>query len=59
MMTKLKSRKLWVTVAVAALMALGQGLGLDPELLDKLLQMGMTYVGGQAVVDAAAALKRG
>jgi hypothetical protein len=59
MINKLKSRKLWVTVITAALLALGQGLGVDPELMEKLVTMAVTYVGAQSLVDAAGALKQG
>lgn len=54
MLNKLKSRKLWVTVAVAALSALLAGLGFDADLIDKIVSMGMTYVAAQGLVDVAA-----
>jgi hypothetical protein len=57
MLQKLKSRKLWITVVTAALMAFGEGMGIDPELLNKILYMAMTYVGGESLVDAAYACK--
>jgi len=57
MLQKLKSRKLWVTVAAAALMALGSQLGIDPDTLDKVMAIAMTYVGGESLVDAANARK--
>jgi hypothetical protein len=54
MMTKLKSRKLWVTVLTAALLTLSQQLGLDPELTTKLVALAASYVLGQSIVDAKA-----
>lgn len=58
MIEKLKSRKLWVAVLSAAILALGQGIGLEAELLNKLVSLAMTYLAAQGVVDTAAALKR-
>jgi len=52
MMTKLKSRKLWVTVITAAVLAFSQQLGLDPELTTKLVALAASYLLGQGVVDA-------
>jgi uncharacterized membrane protein len=57
MFERLKSRKLWVAVLGAALLTLGQGIGLDADLLDKLITLAMTYIGAQGLVDTAAALK--
>lgn len=54
MLNKLKSRKLWVTVAVAALSALLSGLGFENDLIEKIVNMGMTYVAAQGLVDVAA-----
>ncbi len=54
MITKLKSRKLWVTVLTAALLTLSQQLGLDPELTTKLVALAASYVLGQSIVDARA-----
>lgn len=59
MLDKLKSRKLWVAVLSAALLTLGQGIGLDAELLEKLVTLAMTYIGAQGIVDAAGTLKTG
>lgn len=59
MIQKLKSRKLWVAVISAAILTLGQHLGLEAELLQKLVTLAMTYIGAQGVVDAASALKSG
>ncbi len=54
MLTKLKSRKLWVTVLTTALLTLSQQLGLDPELTTKIVAMAASYVLGQSIVDAKA-----
>jgi hypothetical protein len=51
MKEKLKSRKLWVTIASILLGAL------FPASIPLLTILTPTYVGGQALVDAAAALK--
>ena len=57
MLQKLKSRKLWVTVITAGLMALGSQLGIDPEMLEKIMAVAMTYIAGESIVDAAHARK--
>jgi len=49
--SKLKSRKLWMTILTGALATLGTQLGLDPGLMDKLIYLGMTYIGAQAVFE--------
>ena len=56
--SKLFSRKLWATVAGAALIALGSQLGLPESVYKDLVTLIMTYIAGQSVVDAAAALKK-
>jgi len=57
---KLKSRKLWVTVIIAAIGALLAGIGLEADkaqpILDWLSTILMTYIGGQAVVDVTTAI---
>ena len=59
MIEKLKSRKLWVTIAAAALTALATSLGLDPYLAAKIIAgLVGTYVVAQGAVDTAAALKK-
>ena len=55
MISKLKSRKLWVTVAATALATLGTQLGMEPALVDKLIYLAMTYIGAQAWVDSSEA----
>lgn len=57
MITKLKSRKLWATVIAATLATLGSQLGVDSELVNKLIEMVMVYVTAQAVVDSVGAAK--
>ncbi len=55
MIEKLKSRKLWVAVSLAAFSTLLSGLGIDNELIEKIITLGMTYIGAQGLVDTAAA----
>ena len=55
---KLFSRKLWATVVGAALLTLGQQLGLPESVYKDLLTLLMTYIAGQSAVDAAAALRK-
>lgn len=60
MLDKLKSRKLWAMVLAAVLNVLNSALGLlDDAALASLNQLIMLYIGGQAVVDTAAAIKPG
>ena len=54
MIDKLKSRKLWVAVLGAALVALLNGLGLSSELVNQIVALLATYIGGQSLVDAFA-----
>lgn len=58
MMEKLKSRKLWIAVIGAALVALATQLGFPQETVDNFVKVIMTYIGGQAAVDLATALKK-
>lgn len=53
-MSKLKSRKLWVLVAAAALIFVNDYLGqpVKPEALDDFIKTVLAYLGGQSVVDA-------
>ena len=53
MLDKLKSRKLWVTMATAALASLLSSLGFDAELIEKIMTLAMTYIGAQGLADAA------
>jgi len=55
--SKLTSRKLWAAVAAAALAALADQLGLDAQAVDQVVQLASVYIGGQGVVDFAAAWK--
>lgn len=55
---KFFSRKLWATVAGAALLTLGQQLGLPETIYKDLVMLLMTYIAGQATVDAAAAFRK-
>ncbi len=52
-MERLKSRKLWVTIAAGVLVTLGQqfGIELDTASLISLGLMVVAYVGGQSIVD--------
>jgi len=54
-MEKLRSRKLWVSLAAGFLVTVGAefGLDLDPEQLISLGLIVFGYVGGQAHVDKA------
>lgn len=54
MIEKLKSRKLWVAVGGAAVVALLNGLGLSEDMTTKLVVLLSTYIGGQSLVDAFA-----
>lgn len=50
---KLKSRKLWATVAGVALSALAQQLGMDPEQAENVVALIVAYIVGQSAVDIA------
>lgn len=52
--SKLKSRKLWVLIMSAVIVALGQKFNLGPEFIDFVQAMAMTFIGGQAAVDISA-----
>ena len=54
---KLKSRKLWVVVASAAITAFSGQLGIDSELIKYILMLTSSYVLGQGAVDAIEATK--
>ena len=58
MLSKLKSRKLWATVAGAALLTFGSSLGVDDAITAKIVNLLMAYIGGQSIVDAAAAIRK-
>lgn len=50
-MERLKSRKLWVTVFAGAVTIFAKELGIDPNLVDRLVGMAAAYVLGQSYVD--------
>lgn len=54
MIDKLKSRKLWVAVVTATIVALSQQLGIDPALAEKLVTLAGAYVLGQGIADHGA-----
>jgi len=58
MLEKLKSRKLWITVLTGALTPILVTLGVDQELIEKVLLLAMTYIGGESVIDASRAFKQ-
>lgn len=51
MLEKLKSRKLWMAVGTAIVVTLSQQLGIDPELVNKLVVIAGTYMLGQGIAD--------
>ncbi|NKE69887.1 hypothetical protein [Candidatus Manganitrophus noduliformans] len=59
MAEKLKSRKLWATVLTSVIVAMNSQLEFIPaDSVDTVVNLIMIYIGGQAVVDAAAAVKK-
>ena len=58
MKEKLASRKLWAAVVGAALAALGSQLGVSPDLIETAVTVIVTYIGGQSIVDAVAAVRK-
>jgi len=60
-MEKLKSRKLWMTLAVIALVAISDAAGspLDDKSLEAIVTMGLGMLGAQGLVDTAAAFAAG
>jgi len=52
---KLKSRKLWVAVIAAALLALADQLGIDKEAADNIVQIVAAYLLAQGVKDSVEA----
>lgn len=58
MFEKLKSRKLWATVAASAFAAFGGSMGIPEAVVAKVTMLVMAYVGGQSVVDAATAVAK-
>lgn len=57
MIDKLKSRKFWVTFFGSTLVLLGNQLGLDPVLLDKVVNLLIGYVVVQGTVDSVQTYK--
>lgn len=49
---KFKSRKLWVAVISAALVALGEGIGLDANTVLLITGIASSYILGQGIADA-------
>ena len=60
-MEKLKSRKLWMTLVIIALVAVSDALGspLDDKSLEAVVTMGLGMLGAQGIVDTAAAFTAG
>jgi hypothetical protein len=60
-MEKLKSRKLWMTLVIIALVAVSDALGspLDDKSLEAVVTMGLGLLGAQGLVDTAAAFAAG
>ncbi|MBC7340940.1 MAG: hypothetical protein H5U02_00540 [Clostridia bacterium] len=58
---KLKSRKFWMALVSAVLLVANEGLGLNlPEdVIVPFAALVISYILGEAIVDAAAAKKRG
>ena len=54
MFSKLKSRKLWATVAGASIMAFGGSMGISDEVTAKIAMLIGAYIAGQSLVDATA-----
>ena len=60
-MEKLKSRKLWLTLVIIALVVVSDALGspLDDASLEAVITMGLGLLGAQGLVDTAAAFAAG
>ncbi len=54
MIAKLKSRKLWAAILGAALLSLGNAVGLTPELTQGIVTIITGYIIGQGIADAGA-----
>ena len=52
MLTKLKSRKLWVATGAAFVATLLASFGFDQALIDNIIYTAMAYLGAQGVADA-------
>lgn len=58
MFSKLSSRKLWATVAAAAIAAFGGGLGIPEAAIHQIVQLVTVYIIGQAVVDTGTVVSK-
>ena len=60
-MEKLKSRKLWMTLVIIALVVVSDALGspLDDKSLEAVVPVGLGMLGAQGLVDTAAAFAAG
>ena len=60
-MDKLKSRKLWITIAVIGLVAASEAVGapIDDNALEAIVAMSLAWRGAQGLVDTAAAFSAG
>ena len=60
-MEKLKSRKLWMTLVIIALVAVSDAIGspLDDKSLEAIVTMGLGMLGAQGLVDTASAFAAG
>lgn len=58
MIEKLKSRKLWATVGVAAFTAFATQLGVSEDTINNIIALAMVYIGGQAAVDSVEKFKK-
>lgn len=54
MIAKLKSRKLWAAVVGSVIVALGQQLGLSPDIIQWVGTIVTGYIVGQGIADAGA-----
>lgn len=57
LLTKLGSRKLWVTVAAAAIITFCGQMGLLPEICDNIVKLAQTYLGAEAAIDMVGAYR--
>ena len=58
MLGKLSSRKLWATVAAAAIAAFGGGLSIPESAIHQIVQLVTVYIIGQSVVDTGTAVTK-
>ena len=50
-MQKLKSRKLWITIAASALVTIGTALGFPEEAVQNIVYVAVAYLLGQGIAD--------